>query len=183
MIRLTRSLVRRSLDALLHVHDTPERTAAAFSIGVWLGFSPLLGLHTILAVVVAFVFGFNRVAVLLGVYSNLPWFIAGYYAGTTWLGAILTRTRLPANFRERLSDLINNIDAWRQSGSLSTAMSSVNVFWDELLALLRPLLVPFIVGSLIGCSILAGIAYPLALAFVRRRRKHHEQTHAPETPP
>ena len=48
MIHLTRALVRRWLDALLHIDDTPERTAAAFALGVFFGFSPFLGLHTLL---------------------------------------------------------------------------------------------------------------------------------------
>ena len=45
MIHLTRSLIRRWLSALLHIKDTPERTAAAFALGVFFGFSPFLGLH------------------------------------------------------------------------------------------------------------------------------------------
>src|SRR5262249_50056764 len=68
MIHLTRSLVRRWLDQLLHIHDTPERTAAAFALGVFLGFSPFLGFHTILGIALAFLLNLNRVAVLLGVY-------------------------------------------------------------------------------------------------------------------
>ena len=54
MIHLTKALIRRWLDALLHIDDTPERTAAAFALGVFFGFSPLLGLHTILGIVFAF---------------------------------------------------------------------------------------------------------------------------------
>jgi uncharacterized protein len=72
MIRLTRGLVRRWLGALLHIDDSPERTAAAFALGVFLGFSPFVGLHTVAGVLLAFLLNFNRVAVLLGVYSNLP---------------------------------------------------------------------------------------------------------------
>ena len=60
MIRLTRALVRRWLDTLLHIEDTPERTAAAFALGVFFGFSPLLGFHTILAIVFAFFLNLNR---------------------------------------------------------------------------------------------------------------------------
>src|SRR5207344_1718365 len=89
MIHLTRSLVRRWLDALLHIDDTPQRTAAAFALGVFFGFSPFLGFHTILGVVFAFLLNLNRVAVLLGVYSNLPWIIAPYYATVTLAGAKL----------------------------------------------------------------------------------------------
>ena len=53
MIHLTRSLVRRWLDVLLHIEDSPERTAAAFAIGIFFGFSPFLGVHTLLALIVA----------------------------------------------------------------------------------------------------------------------------------
>ena len=54
MIHLTRGLVRRWLDVLLHIQDSPERTAAAFAIGIFFGFSPFLGFHTLLALIVAF---------------------------------------------------------------------------------------------------------------------------------
>ena len=90
--------IRRWLGHLLHTHDTPQRTAAAYALGVFFGFSPFLGLHTILALVLAFALNLNRVAVLLGVYSNLPWIIAAWYALTTALGAWLLRSRLPHGF-------------------------------------------------------------------------------------
>src|SRR5688500_4353458 len=97
---------RRWLDQLLHTHDTPERTAAAYAVGVFFGFSPFLGLHTVMGIAVAFLLNLNRVAVLLGVYSNLPWIIAAYYAGATAIGAIVTRTSLPPDFRIRLGELL-----------------------------------------------------------------------------
>src|SRR5438874_9755130 len=100
MIHLTKSLVRRWMGQLLHVDDTPERTAAAFALGVFIGFSPFLGLHTILGIVFAFLLNVNRVAVLLGVYSNLPWIMAPYYTLTTiWIGQPLTRTHIPPGFK------------------------------------------------------------------------------------
>lgn len=157
MRHLTTSLVRRWLDKLLHVNDTPERTAAAFAIGCFIGFSPLLGLHTLIAVAIAFLFNLNRVAALLGVYSNLPWIIAGYYAFATMVGAAVTGARLPPDFRGRLVALFEL--PWGNSS-----------FWHQVSLLLQPLLLPYMVGSLIGCTCIAAIAYPLALAFVRRRR-------------
>src|SRR3984893_7040434 len=107
MIHLTRALIRRWLEALLHIDDTPERSAAAFALGVFFGFSPFLGFHTALGVIFAFLFNFNRVAVLLGVYSNLPWVIAPYYAFTTMAGSVVTRTRVPAGFRSQLAALFH----------------------------------------------------------------------------
>lgn len=118
MIRLTKALVRRWLDALLHIHDTPERTAAAFAVGVFCGFSPFMGLHTVMGVGLAFLFNFNRVATLLGVYSNLPWIIAQYYIFSTVMGAALTQTRLPEGYREQLSGLFDvsvlTLEFWHQ---------------------------------------------------------------------
>ena len=105
MIHLTRSLIRRWLDRLLHIDDTPERTAAAFALGVFFGFSPFLGLHTLLGILFAFLLNLNRVSVLLGVYSNLPWFLGPYYVVATMVGAQITGHRLPPGFRMQLRNL------------------------------------------------------------------------------
>jgi uncharacterized protein len=164
MIHLTKGLVRRWLDTLLHVADTPERTAAAFAVGVFFGFSPFLGFHTLLAIVVAFLFDLNRVAALLGVYSNLPWIIAPYYAFATMAGAMMTHTRVPEGFRSQL-------------GALFELSALGGEFWDKLITLLKPLLWPYAVGSTFGALILALIAYPLALAFVTSRRRIREIIH------
>ena len=162
MIHFTRALVRRWLSSLLHVNDTPERTARAYALGVFMGFSPFLGLHTIVALIFAFVLNLNRVAVLLGVYSNLPWIMGGYYAFTTAMGAMLMGATLPPDLRERLGDL----------GNLSLRSPE---FWHEVARLLVPFLWPYVVGSLLGAVVLAAVAYRMALAFVIRRRRHHAQ--------
>jgi hypothetical protein len=157
MIHLTRALVRRWLDALLHIEDTPERTAAAFALGVFFGFSPLLGLHTILGVIAAFLLSLNRVAVLLGVYSNLPWFLAPYYAVATMAGAELTGHHPPPDFREQVGGLFK-LSLWHGD------------FWHRLVVVMKPLLWPYLVGSTLFAVILGIAAYQLALAFVTNRR-------------
>jgi uncharacterized protein (DUF2062 family) len=161
MIHLTKALIRRWLDALLHVADTPERTAAAFAMGVFFGFSPFLGFHTVLAIVVAFLFNLNRVAALLGVYSNLPWIIAPYYAIVTMLGAKIIGHAPPEGFKAQLSALFE----------LSVFHGE---FWHRLITILKPLLWPYAVGSFLGAIVMAAIAYPLALAFVTSRRRIHD---------
>ena len=62
---------------------------------MFFGFSPFLGLHTVLGLVVAFAFHLNRVAVLLGIYSNLPWILPAYYSLATLLGATLLGVDVP----------------------------------------------------------------------------------------
>jgi len=166
MIQLTRDLARRWFGTLLHIDDTPERTAAAFALGVFFGFSPFIGFHTLLGVAFAFLLSFNRVAVLLGVYSNLPWVVGPYYAFTTmFVGARLTGHRIPPGFRQQVSILFGQ--------SLFTGG-----FWHHLVILFRPWLVPYTVGSLIGALVLSAIAYPLALAFVTSGRRLSHLIHS-----
>ena len=164
MIHLTKALIRRWLDALLHIDDTPERTAGAFALGVFFGFSPFLGLHTVLGIVAAFLLNLNRVAVLLGVYSNLPWIIAPYYAFATMAGARITGHKLPPGLRSQL-------------GALFELTVFGTEFWDRLITIVKPLLWPYTVGSTFGALVLAALAYPLALAFVTSRRRIHEIIH------
>ena len=160
MIHLTRALIRRWLGVLLHIDDSPERTAAAFALGVFFGFSPLLG------ITFAFLLNFNRVAVLLGVYSNLPWIVAPYYAFTTmFVGARLTGHRIPPGFRDQVTAL------FEQSFFHAD-------FWQQLWVLFRPWLAPYTVGSLIGSVVLSALAYPLALAFVTSRRRISHLIHS-----
>jgi uncharacterized protein (DUF2062 family) len=161
MIHLTRALVRRWLDALLHIDDTPERTASAFALGVFFGFSPFLGFHTLLGILFAFLLNLNRVAVLLGVYSNLPWVIAPYYTFVTVAGTRMTGHRVPPAFKAQL-------------GALFEHSLFETEFWEHLITLLKPLLWPYAVGSTLGAVLLAALAYPLALAFVTSRRRIHD---------
>jgi uncharacterized protein (DUF2062 family) len=164
MIHLTKALIRRWLDTLLHIDDTPERTAAAFALGVLFGFSPFLGLHTLLAIVFAFLLNLNRVAVLLGVYSNLPWIIGPYYAFATMAGARITGHKLPPGLKSQLAALFD--------------LTVFDLeFWRRLITILKPLLWPYTVGSTFGALALAATAYPLALAFVTSRRRIHDMIH------
>jgi uncharacterized protein len=164
MIAITRALVRKWMEALLHIHDTPERTAAAFALGVFFGFSPFLGLHTILALGVAFIFDLNRVAVLVGVYSNLPWIIAAWYALTTAAGAWLLGTKLPKEFGQRVSELF----------SLSLFRLE---FWRQVAHDMRPLFWPYFVGSLLGATLLCALAYWLTRGFLEARQRHMREAH------
>src|ERR1043165_1752033 len=85
-------MFRKAFRRLLAIDDPPERTALAFSIGVFIAFSPFLGLHTILATVIAFLFRFNKVAIYTGTFVNNPFLtlvpiiIGSYTVGAFVLG-------------------------------------------------------------------------------------------------
>src|SRR5438552_4472188 len=134
MIHVTRAWARKWFGQLLHIDDSPERTAAAFALGVFFGFSPFLGLHTLLGVLFAFLLNLNRVSVLLGVYSNLPWFLGPYYVVATMVGAQITGDGLPPGLRMQLQNLFE----------LSLLHGE---FWRQLAVVLKPLGLSYMVGS------------------------------------
>lgn len=158
MMRVTRSAISRWLRVLLHIEDTPQRTAAAFALGVFFGFSPWLGLHTILGVICAFAFSLNRVAVLLGVYANLPWIIGPYYVLATAVGALLVG--------QAGTDLSELMRLFEHSPLRAE-------FWHEVSAL-KALFWPYVIGSTLGSLVLSAVSYPASLRFVQaqHRRRH-----------
>jgi uncharacterized protein len=158
--------VRRWLEHLLHTHDTPSRTAAAYAVGVFFGFSPFLGLHTILGLGVAFALNLNRVAVLLGIYSNLPWILPAYYTLATLAGALILRAEVPA-------DLLEELGAALSSGSWSEIRSHA--------VKLAPLAWAYTLGSTLGAIVLALIAYRVSYVMIvtHRHRKLTRNEHIP----
>jgi uncharacterized protein len=86
---MVRAAASHYLRKLLNLEDTPERIALAFSVGIFFAFSPFLGLHTFLGLLVAFLFGLNRPAVLIGVFVNNPWTLIPIYTAATYLGGII----------------------------------------------------------------------------------------------
>lgn len=151
---------RRWLDQLLHTHDTPQRTAAAYALGVFFGFSPFLGLHTILGIGLAFALNLNRVAVLLGVYSNLPWILPAYYTLATVAGAALLRAQVPPGLLHELTRAVAEV-SWTDFREVARALA--------------PLAWSYVVGSTLGAAILSLIAYRVALAAVIAHRSRHAQ--------
>jgi uncharacterized protein len=79
----------RAFQVLFHVADTPHRIALSFALGVFIAFSPLLGLHTLIALGIAVAFRLSKAAIIVGIYVNNPWTIAPMYMGGTVLGCYL----------------------------------------------------------------------------------------------
>jgi hypothetical protein len=156
-------IMKNFLKKLLHIEDTPERTALAFSVGIFLGFSPFLGLHTLGGLAIAFLFRLNRVAILLGVWSNTPWWIVPYYTIATWLGMRVMRFRIDWRALQEIFQL------GKDQGFISSG------FWSHV-ASQWGLLLSFIIGSLILAILLSLVAYPLSLRWIRFYRSRRETT-------
>jgi uncharacterized protein len=145
------SRVRRALQVLLHVEDTPHRIALAFGLGVWIAFSPLLGIHTLLALGIAFAFRLSRVAILLGAYINNPWTLGPLYLAGTVVGCAVMGVP---------TEGLAAVD-WSLEG---------RAFYSHLLTSLRPYLWPFLLGNTI-LGVAGGLlGYVILRRLFERRR-------------
>lgn len=155
-------MFRAAFRRLLAIDDPPERTALAFSIGVFIAFSPFLGLHTILATLIAFLFRFNKVAIYTGTFVNNPFFtlvpiiIASYAVGAFVLGRPL---RIPDEGLE----LLKNPHLFTGAYYRRIFVESWSVVW------------PFAIGGMMLSVVCSVIAYPLTLRALRayRAAKQH----------
>jgi uncharacterized protein (DUF2062 family) len=139
----------RVLRRLLHVDDTPHRTAAAFGIGLFIAFFPILGVHTVLALGIAFLFRLNRVALLVGAFVNNPWTLGPMYLAGTLLGCVL------------LGVPVRDLSAVSFSeAGLASAL------WERL----SQFLWPFVLGNLLLGAVAAPAGYWLLRPILERRR-------------
>jgi uncharacterized protein (DUF2062 family) len=151
-----RSLFRR----LLHLHESPHRTALAFAVGVFIAFSPTYGFHTAMVVFCTWAFGLNFIALFAGAFLNNPWTLVPILGVTLWTGALIMgdSARLPP------------------------------LSWDDLsfagiYQQVMPYAVPFFVGGLVLSIIGTLIAYPLAYFIICKYRHPHAATSVAPLPP
>lgn len=147
-------MLRATLRRLLSLDDPPERTALAFSVGVFIAFSPFLGLHTLLATLLAFVFRFNKIAIYSGTFINNPFLtlvpiiVASYAVGAFVLGQPL---RIPAEGLELLG-----------APHLLTPSYYRRLFFES-----WRLVETFAIGGIVLSVVCSLIAYPITLWALR----------------
>lgn len=130
---------------IIKLKEPPHRVALSFSIGVFIGMSPLLGMHTVLWVLTAWLFRLNTFAIIGGVYVTNLWTIVPIYTFSTWLGAQCLSVKL----------LILDID-WS------------NVTFSNVLSSLEHLLAPFLFGTFLVGSIAAIVSYIIIYRTIKK---------------
>jgi uncharacterized protein (DUF2062 family) len=118
---------RERATAVLHLDEEPSRLAAGMATGVFIGLTPFYGLHTLLALVAAYVFRLNKAATITGAWLNLPWFAPFVYAGAVWIGSVL------------LPDLsgVAGWSVWLLVGSTTLGLAAAGVTWLVAFSVLR----------------------------------------------
>jgi uncharacterized protein len=142
------------LRALLHLDDPPSRLALALAVGVFISCTPLYGVQTLLALLVATVARLNKAATVLGTWLNLPWFAPFLYAAALKIGA-----RVLAEVRNR------------EAESLAVLFGTpLRVSLSDLAVVLPDISLALVIGTTV-VGLVAGVAtYVVAFGIIRRRR-------------
>ena len=151
-------MFRASIRRLLTLDDPPERTALAFAVGVFIAFSPFLGLHTIMATLAAVIFRFNKIAIFSGTFINNPFLtlvpiiIASYAIGAFLLGRPLRIS--PEGIQLLKEPHLLTGDYYRRLGR-----EGWQVAW------------PFTVGGMVLSVVCSVVAYPVTFWLLQRREE------------
>jgi uncharacterized protein (DUF2062 family) len=143
-----KAALRRALEALLGIDDTPRRVAFAFGVGLYIAFFPLFGIHGLIALGIGFAFRLSRAALLIGAYINNPWTLVPMYTAGTVLGCWILGVPVA--------------EVW-----------ALEVPWDEglpaMFGAVRPLLWPYLVGNTAAGLIAGTLGYQVVLRILEAR--------------
>ncbi len=149
--------VKDRIRSLFQLNDSPHRLAAAFATGVFIAFSPIVGLHTVSCFVLAWAFRLNKLVVITGATINNPWTIVPIFGFSLWFGTKI----------------------------IGSDIATPRIVWNELsmgnaYVVLKPYLLPFVAGTVVLGIAAAILSYALMYWVVTRKR---ERDATPSAPP
>ncbi|MBF0606516.1 MAG: DUF2062 domain-containing protein [Candidatus Magnetobacterium sp. LHC-1] len=150
---MSTSRIKAKLKEFMGIKDSPMKVAVSFGIGTLIAFSPWVGLHTVLVIILAMAFKLNKVAILTAAYINNPFTVVPISTFCIWVGMKLMGMEA-ANITIDFSNL-----------TLSNVMGVFGV-----------LLMPFIWGSLFVSVIAAVLSFFIVLHIFRLKRRMRETT-------
>jgi uncharacterized protein (DUF2062 family) len=146
--------VRDRIRSLFHLNDSPTKLATSFAVGVFIAFSPTIGLHTISCLLFAWMFRLRKLVVFTAAFLNNPWTMVPLYGFCLWFGIKITGSMIEAP-----------AIAWK-SLTFSSAYH-----------ILRPYLWPFVAGTVVLGAVAAVLSYFFIYwAVVRHRRDRDSES-------
>ncbi len=147
--------IRDRIRSLFQLNDSPNKLATSFAVGVFIAFSPTIGLHTISCLVFAWMFRLSKLVVFTAAFLNNPWTMVPLYGFCLWFGIKIT------------GSMIETPDIAWQSLTFSSAYD-----------ILRPYLWPFVAGTIVAGAAAAIISYFFVYWAVVRYRRERDSDRA-----
>lgn len=158
--------------------DSPHRIALGFAAGAFVSFSPLFGMHFLLAVLIAWAMRANMLAGVFGTVVGNPLTFPFISVTSLWLGRwMLGRSdggsefaKVTRAFAEGFNALWGTVKSWFGYGP--SKMEGVIAFLDDIF-------LPYLIGGIIPGLIAAALSYwllgPIVAAYQESRRRRLEK--------
>lgn len=167
IFRLLRPVIEFIEFRVLHIDDSPERIAGGVFAGVLIAYTPLLGLHIILALIVSTLFKVNKFTAvsfvwISNIFTIIPVYYPSYIVGRKVLDIF---SQEPAMTKKEILTSLQTIVLEMLTNNIFTSD-----FWNSFVRLFRRLGEELLVGGVIIGIPVAAAAYYITLRIVSRHR-------------
>ena len=160
--------LRPVLRWFFRLRGSPKAIAGGFSLGLFIAFTPTIGVQIVLAFFVATALNLNRPAAVLAVWITNPVTVPAIFSLNYWLGSLFWKGPSVSVVSHRLFELasqLTTLDLWAIADQLS-AVAELGM----------DIIVPLILGSIIAGTFSATLSYVILLRlltflFARRARR------------
>jgi len=164
--------MRPVLKWLVRLRGSPQAIAGGFSLGLFIAFTPTIGVQIVLAFFLATALNLNRPAAVLAVWVTNPVTIPAIFTLNYWLGSLILGGPSVSIVSRRLFELasqLTTLDIWAITDQLS-AVAELGM----------DIIVPLILGSIIAGTISSVLTYVILLRiltflFARRAKRKKER--------
>lgn len=164
-------LIRFFKYRILHIEDSPHRISLGLAIGLFIAFSPIVGLHLPMVMILALLLRANKFTAITSVWVcnifTLPvicyssylvgWGVVGSFRGGESLG--------PGQVGEMVTEIFS-------FGSILGAFYQSS-FWVELWNLFKAIGLELVIGGTVLGVAVGLLAYFACVRLIRRHRKHN----------
>lgn len=154
------------------INDSPRSIAKGVFIGTWVSFTPLFGLHFLLAPLGAWACGGNILASILAVLVCNPLTFTAIAAGSVSVGGILLGTGVPSFGAHALGSIFE-ANAKMFVSNVGALFSPREANWEPLAEFFRDIFLPYLAGGLVLgalCGVAAGLLSARLISAYQSRR-------------
>lgn len=166
----------RALHSIVTLKGSPEAIALGTAIGVFIAFTPTVGLQMLLGAFVATLVGASRPAAMIPAWITNPATIPPIFAFTYWVGSLFWYGPPVSQVYQRLIAVMKGMARLDWAAFYGQFMEFLKVGKD--------IFVPLLIGGIIIGAVCAAISYPIVLWTVRGYRRGLRKLrlkHSPQT--
>jgi len=153
---------------VLHIDDTPHKIALGLALGLFIGWTPLIGLHILLAIIFSTLLRANKFAAFVSIWvSNIFTFFIIYYPAYLF-GSFLFNIFAPSRVLSR-QQVIEALNKLLSPGNMLTGFLTKE-YWQHFWTLSKTIGPELWTGCTVIGAVVAVCAYFVCIKIVKSHR-------------